>query len=160
LRHLVTGSLARRISWTLVAALILPLLVLAAPPKQAFAQATVPLKTVAVLDFGFFGSSSTSAIQGRNATDAVVVEMERTGRFDVTSRQQLDQQIKELDLSQPILSNNAIQKLGQALSVDYVASGDITGVSFVDNPRRAKVSISVRLTDVVSSSRGVSGRNA
>ena len=149
MRHLVSGSLARRISWTLVTTLVLPLLILAMPPRQAHAQLSTPLKSVAVLDFGVLTNSPTSAILGRNATDATVVELQHTGRYDVTSRQALDQQLRDLDLSAP-LDNIGIQKLGGALGVDYVASGDITAISFTENPRRAKVALSVRLTDVVS----------
>ena len=148
MRQLVLGSLGRRVSWTLVTALLLPLLILAAPPRQARAQlARIP--AVAVLEFGVLTNSRTSAILGRNATDAVVVEMTRTGRFDPISRTQLNQQLQELGLTQP-LNNNGIQKLGQALGVDYVASGDVTGITFTDNPRRARVTLSVRLTDVIS----------
>ena len=148
MRQLVLGSLGRRISWTLVTVLLLPLLIMAAPPRQAHAQlARVP--SVAVLEFGVLTNSRTSAILGRNATDAVVVEMTRTGRFDPISRGQLNQQLQELGLTQP-LNNNGIQKLGQALGVDYVASGDVTSITFSDNPRQARVTLSVRLTDVVS----------
>ena len=75
--------------------------------------------------------------------------MGRTGRFDVTPRTQLNQQLQDLGLTAP-LSNNGIQKLGQALGVDFVASGDVTNVTFTDNPRRARVTLSVRLTDVTS----------
>jgi TolB-like protein len=148
LRQLVSGSLARRISFLLVTALVLPLLVLAMPLKQAHAQLD-RLPTVAVLDFGVLTGSKTSAILGRSATDAVVVEMTRTGRFDVTPRTQLNQELQDLGLTPP-LSNNGIQKLGQALGVDRIASGDVTNISFTDNPRRARVTLSVRLTDVIS----------
>ena len=129
-------------------ALVLPMLVLAFPPSPARAQLS-RLPTVAVLDFGVLTNSRTSAILGRSATDAVVVEMGRTGRFDVTPRTQLNQQLQDLGLTPP-LSNNGIQKLGQALGVDFIASGDVTNVTFSDNPRRARVTLSTRLTDVVS----------
>ena len=148
MRQLVLGTIGRRVSWTLVTALLLPLLIMAAPPRQARAQlARIP--AVAVLDFGVLTDSRTSAILGRNATDAVVVEMTRTGRYDPISRTQLNQQLQESGLTQP-LNNNGIQKLGQALGVDFVASGDVTSITFTDNPRRARVTLSVRLTDVIS----------
>ena len=148
MRQLVLGTIGRRVSWTLVTALLLPLLIMAAPPRQARAQlARIP--SVAVLEFGVLTDSRTSAILGRNATDAVVVEMTRTGRFDPISRTQLNQQLQELGLTQP-LNNNGLQKLGQALGVDYVASGDVTSITYTENPRRARVTLSVRLTDVIS----------
>lgn len=150
MRYLVLGSLGRRISWTLITAFLLPLLVLAMPPKEARAQLTTATQRVAVLDFGVLASNvRSSAILGRNATDALVVEMTRTGQFDVETRTTVNQQLQELGLNQP-LNNNGIQKLGQSLAVTAVVSGDITNVSFTDNPRRARVTISVRLTDVIS----------
>lgn len=121
---------------------------LAAMPGRARAQVT-RLPSVAVLEFGNLVNPAAGGILGRQATDAVVVEMTRTGRFDVTPRQQLNQQLQDLGLTLP-LDNVEIQRLGQALSVDFVATGDITNISFTDKPRRATVTVSVRLTDVVS----------
>ena len=142
------GAWARRISWTLVTTLLLPLLTLALSPRPSQAQLT-RIPQVAVLDFGSLTGPRAGGILGRQATDAVVVEMTRTGRFDVTPRSQLAQQIQDLGLTLP-LDNIGQRKLGQALGVDFVATGDITNISFVENPRRARVTLSVRLTDVVS----------
>lgn len=148
MRLLVQGALGRRVSWMLVTTLLLPLLILAAAPRQARAQLTrVP--TVAVIDFGNLANLRAGGILGRQATDAVVVEMTRTGRFDVTPRSQLNQQLQELGLTVP-LNNIGIQKLGQALGVDFIADGDINSITFLENPRRARVTLSVRLTDVIS----------
>ena len=129
-------------------ALVMPLLVLAMPPRQAYAQLS-RIPAVAVLDFGVLVDARSSAILGRNATDAIVVEMGRTGKYDVTPRTQVNQQLQELGLTLP-LSNNGQMKLGQALGVETIVSGDVTGIAFESNPRRARVSLSVRLTDVVS----------
>jgi TolB-like protein len=124
-------------------------LVLAGSPRQVQAQLN-RLPAVAVLEFGNLATGArASAILGRQATDAVVVEMTRTGRFDITPRSQLNQQLQDLGLTTP-LDNIGIRKLGQALGVDFVASGDITAIRFTENPRRAQVTLSVRLTDVVS----------
>ncbi len=68
-------------------ALLLPLLILAASPRQAHAQLT-RIPQVAVIDFGNLSTVQAGGILGRQATDAVVVEMTRTGRFDVTPRTQ------------------------------------------------------------------------
>jgi TolB-like protein len=148
LRYLVNGSLGRRVSWTLITALLMPLLVLAMPPRQARAQVQ-RLPAVAVIDFGVLPDIKSKTIVGRSATDAVVVEMTRTGRFDVTPRTQTNQQLQALGLNLPV-NNIGIQKLGQALGVDYVVSGDVTAVKYFDNPRRVAVTLSVRLTDPLS----------
>ncbi|MBC8102272.1 MAG: hypothetical protein H7Z41_06770 [Cytophagales bacterium] len=149
MRQWVFGGHGRRISWSLVMALVLPLLVFG-PAQQKAARAQVSrLPAVAALEFGVLPTVRTSGILGRQATDAVVIEMTRTGRFDVTPRQQLNQQLSDLGLTLP-LNNNGIQKLGNALGVDRVLSGDITDVSVSGSPKRAKVTVSVRLTDVIT----------
>ncbi len=140
--------MGRRISWSLVTALLLPLLVMALPAKRAEAQVT-RLPAVAALEFTVLPSIKASGILGRNATDAVVLEMQRTGRFDVTPRTQLNQQLQELGLTPP-LDNNGVVRLGQALGVDFVLTGDVTNVAFTENPRRARITVSARLIDVTS----------
>lgn len=148
MKFLVQGASGRRISWLLVTTLVLPLLVMAWAPRSARAQLT-RTPQVAVIDFTNLAGGPSGSILGRQATDAVVVEMTRTGRFDVTPRSQLNQQLQDLGLTLP-LDIIGIQKLGQALGVDFVATGSITSVTFLDSPRRAQVTVSVRLTDVVS----------
>jgi TolB-like protein len=104
---------------------------------------------VAVLEFAVVPRSGSPAILGRAATDAVVLEMTRTGRFDSVPRAQMEQQMKASDLSIP-LSNNDVQRLGQAIGSDYVAYGEITEIAFTEKPRRARVTLSVRLTDTLT----------
>jgi hypothetical protein len=142
------GAWARRVSYLLVTTLLLPLMVFAAA-RPAGAQLTrTPL--VAVLEFGNRANAAgAGGILGRQATDATVVEMTRTGRFDVTPRTQLNQQLQASGLTPP-LDNIGIRRLGQDLGVDSVATGDIERIVFLENPRRARVTLAVRLFDVVS----------
>ncbi len=149
MREWVYGSeWGKRISYTLVMSILLPLLLLTLPAKRANAQ-VARLPQVAVLDFGVLPAVKASGILGRNATDAVVIEMTRTGRYDVSPRATINQQIADLGLTLP-LDNIGLQKLGQNLGSDFVASGDIVDVKFEEKPRRARVTLSVRLTDVIS----------
>lgn len=148
MRTLGEGAYARRISWLLTITLLLPFLVFAGAPRPARAQLSrVP--PVAVLDFGNRTNEPGGVIRARSATDAVVVEMTRTGRFDVTPRTQLNTQLQESGLTPP-LDLVGVRRLGQALGVDFVATGDITRVTVGGTPRRAQVTLSVRLIDVVS----------
>ena len=124
------------------------MLILAMPPRSAHAQLT-RLPAVAVLDFGVLGKSKYTDILGRSATDAVVIEMTRSGRYDVAARTLVNQQLQELGMRTPS-TNNDIRRLGTALGVDSIVSGDVQDVSFTDKPRRARVTLSVRFTDVVS----------
>ncbi|MES2461834.1 MAG: hypothetical protein V4671_14715 [Armatimonadota bacterium] len=129
---------------SLIAALSLTVLMGVTSGVQAQVK-RVP--TVAMLEFSVVPLSSSPAILGRAATDAVVLEMTRTGRFDSIPRAQMEQQIKASDLTLP-LSPNEVQRLGQAIGSDYVAYGEITEISFTENPRRARVTLAVRLTDI------------
>src|SRR5687768_15185771 len=88
---------------------------------------------VAALEFSVVPLSSSPAILGRTATDAVVLEMTRTGRFDSVPRADLDKQVRDSDLSLPLRSND-VQRLGQALGADYVAYGEITEITFTEKP--------------------------
>jgi TolB-like protein len=117
-----------------------------AMPKQAKAQ-TTRIPSVAALDFGVLPGIGATQIDGRSATDAVALEMTTTGRYEITPRTVLNQEIQKQGVAAPF-NNIAIQRLGRALGVDYVLTGDITNVAAVDN--RIKVTLSVRLTDVVS----------
>ena len=141
------GSLGRRVSWTLMAALVLPLLVLAVP-RPAQAQLS-RLRSVIALEFGVLPSVKASGVLGRNATDAVAIELAKSGEYDVRPRSELSQSLQEQQLTMP-LDVNGIQRLGSAMSVDYALGGDISKVEFTPEPRRARVTISVRLIDVAT----------
>ena len=113
----------------------------------SIAQAQIKrVPTVAMLELSVTPLTGSPAILGRSATDAVVLEMTRTGRFDSVPRAQMEKQIKDSDLGVP-LSRNDIQRLGQAIGADYVAYGEVTDISFTEKPRRAHVTLSVQLTD-------------
>lgn len=125
--------------------LLVALLLVAAFAAVVQAQVKrVPL--VAMLEVSVVPLSSSPAILGRAATDALVLEMTRTGRFDSVPRAQLEKQITDSDFSVP-LTGNDVQRLGQALGADYVAYGEITEIVFTEKPRRARVTLSVRITD-------------
>jgi TolB-like protein len=128
----------------------LSLLLLAiAAPQVAQAKSKVR-PNIAVLDFGVLQSGvRSSEILTRMGTDAVVTEITRTRRYNVIPRTQLSQKLHDIGLSQP-LNNNGIRKLGLALGLDYVASGDIVDIGYTQKPRHARVTLSVRLTDVAS----------
>ncbi|WP_395144506.1 hypothetical protein, partial [Armatimonas sp.] len=112
MRNLVLGSFGRRISWSLVTALLLPVLMLAMP-KQVKAQ-TTRIPSVAALDFGVSPGVGATQIDGRSATDAVATEMTNTSRYEITPRTVLNQEIQKQGLSAPF-NTIGIQRLGRAL---------------------------------------------
>ncbi|MFM7320465.1 MAG: hypothetical protein ACKO5K_02935 [Armatimonadota bacterium] len=147
MKHLAFGGVVRRISWTLVSAFMLQLLVLANPrPSQA--QVTA-LPSVAILDFGSYPGVRVGNVQTRNATDAVWLEMNRAGGYDIAPRATVNEELNKLDLT-GAPDRSSLQRIGQSLGVKYILSGDITDIRFLDAPRRAKATISLRLTDVAS----------
>lgn len=147
LKQIALGSIGRRISWTLICTMMLQLLILAVP-RPVRAQVTA-LPSVAILDFGVIPGVRVSAIQSRNATDAVWLEMSRGGGYDITPRSTVVEELSKLDLTLPT-NNIGLLRLGQSLGVKYIVTGDITDVKFTEAPRRAKATLSVRMTDTSS----------
>jgi hypothetical protein len=90
-----------------------------------------------------------SAIQSRNATDAVWLEMSRGGGYDITPRSTVVEELSKLDITLPT-NNIGLLRLGQSLGVKYIVTGDITDVKFTEAPRRAKATLSIRMTDTSS----------
>ncbi len=126
---------------------MLQLLILAVP-RPVRAQVTA-LPSVAILDFGVNPGVRVSAIQSRNATDAVWLEMSRGGGYDITPRSTVVEELSKLDITLPT-NNIGLLRLGQSLGVKYIVTGDITDVKFTEAPRRAKATLSVRMTDTSS----------
>jgi TolB-like protein len=124
---------------------LLPLLILAVPQK-AKAQ-TTKIPSVAALDFGVLPGVGATQIDGRSATDAVALEMTNTGRYEITPRTVLNQEIQKQGLSAPF-NSIAIRRLGRALGVDYIMTGDIVNTTAANN--QVRVTLSVRLIDIVS----------
>lgn len=124
---------------------ILAVLLLTGFAEPAHAQLTrTPL--VAVLDFPA-PQSPIGSLLARQATDAVVLEMQRTSSFDVLPRGQVRETLRELDITAP-QGRSDFQRLGRALGVEYIAVGNLHELVLRDNPRRYQATLSVLLFDV------------
>ena len=114
---------------------------------RAYAQ-LVQLPRVAVLDFenksGFGGASI-----ARAATDAVAGEYQKSRKFEVLARGEIEQQLRDLDLSTP-LDKTGFLRLGRALQTESLITGEVNAVTFVGNPKQAQVVITVRVIDIAS----------
>ncbi|BDI28312.1 hypothetical protein CCAX7_003630 [Capsulimonas corticalis] len=143
---------ARPLSWLLSVAMLMPLMVLllaAAPRAEAQASASRSGQPAwAVLDFtnrsGYGGNDV-----GRQASDSFVVELGKSNKYDVSPRQDTLAGLENLGLTLP-LDKIGMQKLGRDRNVDAVVSGEILTVAFDNKPRRATVSVVVRVVDTVS----------
>jgi hypothetical protein len=114
---------------------------------RAYAQ-LVQLPRVAVLDFenksGFGGASI-----ARAATDAVAGEYQKLRKFEVLARGEIEQQLKDLDLATP-LDKTGFLRLGRALQVESIITGEVSAVTFVGSPKQAQVVLTVRVVDIAS----------
>lgn len=143
---------ARPLSWLLSVAMLMPLMVIllaAAPRAEAQATATRSGQPAwAVLDFinrsGYGGNDV-----GRQASDSFVVELGKSNRYEVSPRQDTLAGLENLGLTLP-LDKIGMQKLGRDRNVDAVVSGEVLTVAFDNKPRRATVSVIVRVVDAIS----------
>lgn len=115
------------------------------PPAQA---QLVQLPRIAVIDFqnksGYGGASI-----ARAATDAIASEYQKTGRYEVLARGEIEQQLKDLDLAPP-LSKTGYLRLGRALQLESIVAGDVEAITFTGSPKQAQVTLTVKVIDVAS----------
>lgn len=111
----------------------------------------MPQYSVGVVDF-----INESGVQGdllaRLATDAVVVEMSKTNRYDVSiTRTMMKQKMEELGLRPPLTKLDTV-RLGEVLSADAMLEGAIKSVQLAGSgpTRRASVSLVVQMVDEAS----------
>lgn len=100
---------------------------------------------VAVLDFQNQSAYGGNAL-ARAASDAVTSELRKSGRYNVLSRQDVDQQLKELDLSPP-LDRIGYLRLAQALQVQSIFVGSVRAVTLGGPSKQAQVVLEVRVVD-------------
>lgn len=149
MKQLLQSRSTRSICYALVAALLSSL---APTPLAKPAQAQLmPKYSVGVVDF-----INESGVQGdllaRLATDAVVVEMGKTSRYDVgTTRTQMRKEMEELDLRPP-LDKIGIVRLGERLECDAMLQGSIKSVQLAGSgpTRRAQVTLVAQMLDQAS----------
>jgi len=114
---------------------------------RAYAQ-LVQLPRIAVLDFenksGYGGASI-----ARATTDAVASEYQKSGKYEVLARGEVEQQLKDLDLAPP-LTKTGYLRLGRALQAESIITGEVNAVTFVGSPKQAQVVITVRVIDIAS----------
>ncbi|GBC92755.1 hypothetical protein HRbin15_01232 [bacterium HR15] len=135
--------------WSMVGVASMLLVWLLQPLSMLTAQTqVVQLPRIAVIDFqnksGYGGGSI-----ARAATDAVAGEFQKTGRYEVLARGEIEQQLKDLDLSPP-LSKTGYLRLGRALQLESIVAGDVEAITFVGSPKQAQVTLTVKVIDIAS----------
>jgi len=139
----------RSLCYTLVLALVATLM--PTPLVKPACAQLMPTYAVGVVDF-----VNESGVQGdllaRLATDAVVVEMSKTNRYDVSiTRTMIKQAMGDLGLRPP-LTKLGLVRLGEALSADAMLEGAIKSVQLAGSgpTRRASVTLVVQMVDQAS----------
>lgn len=140
------------ISALCLATLIAPLAGTLMVSSAASAQATME---VSVVDFRNT-SKVPNEMFGTMATDAVVVEMLRSGKFSVTPADALQNKMEELGykskddrVPKVLVTPSMMVRLGQEVGADAVVTGEITSIK-VDGNKKAEARITVKMLDVAS----------
>ena len=149
MKQLLQSRIVKTVCYTLILALVTSL---APTPFRAPAAADLmPTYAVGVVDF-----VNESGVQGellsRLATDAVVVEMAKTNRYEVSiSRAMIKTEMERLDLHPP-LTKLGLVRLGEALSAEAMLEGSIKSVQLAGTgaTRRASVTLVVQMIDQAS----------
>ncbi|MDO8587253.1 MAG: CsgG/HfaB family protein [Armatimonadota bacterium] len=92
---------------------------------------------------------------GKLASDALVVELKNSDRFDVISRSSIQQAMDELGFKAPLPRSQLLRLGEKVLKGDIgqesaMVEGDVTSLKVRGQPRRADVEIIVRMVDVAS----------
>jgi len=101
--------------------------------------------TWAVLDFENHSGYGGAEV-GRIASDAFVVELGKSNKYEVLSRAETLAGVANIGLTQP-LDVIGLQRLGRDRGVAAVATGEVAAVSFSNNPRQATASVIIRVVD-------------
>lgn len=120
------------------------MLALVAAFSSAPAYAQAPVQTVVVLDFAV--GAGLDPLLGRKAADAMAVELQRAGDFEVVSRQRVEEAVGQQAGLQPPFNDTAQIRLAQAVGARSVFSGRVAGVDVVPG-KLARVRLEVKQLD-------------
>ncbi len=122
--------------------MLLGLVTAFANAPAAYAQA--PIQTVVVLDFDV--AAGIDPLVGRKAADALAVELQRSGDFEVVTRQRVQDAVGQQAGLQPPFNDTAQARLAQAVGASSVFSGRVAEVA-VSSGRSARVRLEVKQLD-------------
>ncbi|MGQ9455975.1 MAG: hypothetical protein ACUVRS_02495 [Armatimonadota bacterium] len=149
LQDLLRSRITRSICYVVILTLVSTFAPM--PMKTPVLAQLMPTYSVGVVDF-----VNESGVQGellaRLATDAVVVEMAKTNRYDVSiTRAMIKAEMERLGIRPP-LSALEIVRLGEALNADAMLEGYVKSVQLSGSgpTRRAAVTLAVQMRDQAS----------
>lgn len=114
-------------------------------PNSARAQLTI--QPAIVLDFAT--ANGIDSIYGRKAADALAVELQKSGDYEIVPRQQVEQAVATLPGLAPPYTPATQARLAQAVSASVVFSGRVTAAEVI-NRRAARVTLEVRKLETLT----------
>lgn len=143
----IHGKLASALA---VLSVLLPTASLLMLGRIAEAQ-VVSLPNWAVVDFEVKKGLGDASL-GRVAADALIDELSKTQRYVVLSSNEVEPVVKSLGYPTPVTRKNDLIRLGQALRVDSIVSGEIVNsrISNVGGGKRADVMVRGIVWDIAS----------
>lgn len=115
--------------------------------SSAPVQAQAPVQTVVVLDFAV--AAGLDPLLGRKAADGLAVELQRSGDFEVVTRQRVEEAVGQQAGLQPPFNDTAQVRLAQAVGARSVFSGRVAAVDITPG-RAARVRLEVKQLDVAT----------
>ncbi|PQV62734.1 hypothetical protein B1R32_12319 [Abditibacterium utsteinense] len=115
--------------------------------SSAPAQAQAPIQTVVVLDFAV--APGLDPLLGRKAADGLAVELQRSGDFEVVTRQRVEEAVGQQAGLQPPFNDTAQVRLAQAVGARSVFSGRVAAVDITPG-RAARVRLEVKQLDAAT----------
>lgn len=106
-------------------------------------------RTVAVPEIFVRPQFSYSKDLGRATTEAMTKWITKKLYFDVTPRTDVEKAIKDLHFIFP-LTQSELLSVGKKLGTDRIGRGEITEIEVTQNPRRARVKLSLTLIDTTT----------
>ena len=134
-----------RLPFSLLALFCGALLLLMSARTPVWAQSSI--QRVAVLDFAT--SPGIDPILGRKAADALAVELQRSGDYEVVTRQELETAVVEQPGLKPPYNSATQSRLANAVRSSSVISGRVVS-ALISARRSARVQIEVRQLDAAT----------
>ena len=111
------------------------------------ARAQLTIQPAIVLDFAT--SPGIDSIYGRKAADALAVELQKSGDYEIVPRQKVEEAIATLPGLAPPYTPATQGRLAQAVTASVVFSGRVTAADVI-NRRAARVTLEVRKLDTLT----------
>ncbi len=140
-------SRLRSISLLCITALIGPMVASALIPTPASAQTQIV--KIAVTNFRNLSKVSDQMV-GTMATDSLVMELTRSGKYDPARADAVTAKTEELGYKSAILNPAMLQRLGQEIGTDWIATGDVIAVQVSKEKKRAEARVAVRVLDTTT----------